>query len=49
MNGASPGDDVGPGDERFLIAASAQGEVGGGPGVILSNNFFEELKRLVPN
>jgi hypothetical protein len=41
--------EVAPGGARFIIPASAQGEVERGPSVILINNFFEEQKRLVPN
>ncbi len=44
--------DVAPDDQRFLIAEFVRSEVDDGgpapPSVILVNNFFEELKRLVP-
>ena len=41
--------DIAP-DGRFLIIRSAQAEIDGGPAsnLILVQNWFEELKRLVP-
>ena len=41
--------DIAP-DGRFLIIRSGQAEVGGGTAsnMILVQNWFEELKRLVP-
>ena len=44
--------DVADGDERFLIpllAGSAGGDGAAAPSLVLVNNFFEELTRLVPN
>jgi len=42
--------DVAPDDQRFLMARSYTERRGpGGPAYVLVQNFFEELKRLVPN
>ena len=38
-----------PDEQRFLMARFLEGEVGAGYAFILVQNFFEELKRLVPN
>ena len=42
---------VAPDDQQFLMARNAQTEIGSGDarGFVLVNNFFEELKRQVPN
>lgn len=42
--------DVAPDDQRFVLAtvAPAEGEEAVGPGVVLVNNFFEELRARVP-
>ena len=44
--------EVEDGDERFLVpvqAGSAGGDAAAAPEVVLVNNFFEELRRLVPD
>jgi len=42
--------DVAPDGEHFVFVGAARGEEGGRDGrLILVENFFEELKRLVPN
>ena len=46
--------DIAPDDQRFLIATQGRVDGGGqdgdaGPARVLVNNFFEELKRMVPN
>ena len=40
--------EVTPDDDRFLTVVSAERGETGGPEFVLVNNFFEELKRLVP-
>jgi len=43
--------EVAPGDERFIVVinpGSADGDADAGPPFVLVNNFFEVLKRLVP-
>ncbi len=45
--------DIAPDDQRFLIATVGRVDGGqdgdAGPGTVLVYNFFEELKRMVPN
>ncbi len=45
--------DIAPDDQRFLIATVGRVDGGqdgdAGPARVLVNNFFEELKRMVPN
>jgi hypothetical protein len=40
--------DVAP-DGRFIIIRAPESETAGAPNLILVQNWFEELKRLVPN
>ena len=49
VGGGSRPYDIAP-DGRFLIIRSGQADAGGGPAsnLILVQNWFEELKRLVP-
>ena len=49
-SGVADAYDVAPDDERFLMGRIYQGnEESGASSLIMVQNFFEELKRLVPN
>ena len=47
-NRGHPQYDVAPDDQRFIMIRGVA-DVGATPKLILVQNFFEELKRLVPN